>query len=191
MSRANCVERWLDRRAQPAVRFRPGPDCRWSIAASLSASGRMLATAASCSRQELRRRGQQIAARGAFGAADLQQQVRELAFDLDGVHHRGAVLARLVDQQDRGCADRRPAPEIPPQAAGFATQRAGAERQASQMISRHEANGIQAAPAESSPTPHQRRSEPIGSTWHRRFFGVGVSAVRGWPARYCSSQWIW
>ena len=68
--------------------------------------------------QEFRRRGQQIAARGAFGAADLQQQGGDLVFDLDGVHHQAAVLARLVDEQDRGCADRQPAPKIPPQAAG-------------------------------------------------------------------------
>ena len=42
--------------------------------------------------------GQQIAARGAFGAADFQQQGVDLVFDLDGVHHPGIVLAGLVDE---------------------------------------------------------------------------------------------
>ena len=56
--------------------------------------------------QKSRLGGQEIAARGAFGAADFQQQALSLVFDLDGVHHPAAVLARLVDQDDRGRADR-------------------------------------------------------------------------------------
>ena len=51
-------------------------------------------------------KGQQIAARRAFGAADVQQQGIDLVFDLDGVHHQAAVLAGLVDEQDGGGADR-------------------------------------------------------------------------------------
>ena len=65
----------------------------------------MVATAASWSLEKFRSERQQIAARGAFGPADFQQQGVDLVFDLDGVHHQAAVLARLVDEDDRGGAD--------------------------------------------------------------------------------------
>ena len=87
MALANSVEPGLDRRAQPFGCFRSEPDCRRSRRASLSMSGMMAATAASCSARKSRLGGQKIAARGAFGAADLQQQGRNLVFHLDGVHH--------------------------------------------------------------------------------------------------------
>ena len=64
------------------------------------------ATACSCSARNCGVGGQEIAARGALGAADFQQQGGDLVFDLDGMHHPAAVLAGLVDEDDRGGADR-------------------------------------------------------------------------------------
>ena len=74
--------------------------------ASLSTSGRMLAAAASCSVRNCGAGGQQIAARGAFGAADLQQQGGDLVFDLDGVHHQALSSRALLTSKTEADADR-------------------------------------------------------------------------------------
>ena len=55
--------------------------------------------------KELGRGCQEIGARGAFGATDLEQQAGQLAFDLHRMHDEAAGIAGLVDQQDGGHAD--------------------------------------------------------------------------------------
>ena len=49
---------------------------------------------------------QEIAPDGAFSAADFQQHRVDLVFHLDGVHHPAIIIARLVDENDGGHADR-------------------------------------------------------------------------------------
>ena len=54
---------------------------------------------------EFRPQGQEISARGTLGSTNFEQQRVGLIFDLNGMDHPGAVVARLVHQQDRCGAD--------------------------------------------------------------------------------------
>ena len=56
--------------------------------------------------QKLRPECEQVAARATFGAANLQQHGVDLVLHLYGMHHPAIVLTGLVDENDRGHADR-------------------------------------------------------------------------------------
>ena len=128
----------------------------------------------------------EIAALRALGAAQLQLCQRQLVFDFDAVEDPSRVLPRLVHQMDRAGADH--------------GQHKKARRQQQDLADHASARGVRPhkfhgraelkdPPAGNPPMPanagHGRR---VPGDWN--FFGV-VQPVGGWPARYCSSQWIW
>ena len=154
-----------------------------------SAPGMMFGDGFSKSVRNSGRNVSEIAALRAFGAAHLQQE-SDIWFSTSTVCTTArAVLARLVDQRTEAAliaiSTRNPAASS--RICPMARLRWAS---AVTVISRHEQT--EQAPL-ANPYTLQRAMEPIGSMRRRIFQEVFAQVLpsTGWPARYCSSQWMW
>ena len=128
--------------------------------------------------------GQQIAARGAFGAADFQQQRVDLVLHLDGVDHQPLSLRALLTSSTEATL------------IATSTKNPAASSRIWPIARRRVASGIaevmdkrnSQAPWWETPQCANAGQGPVPG--NAELF-CGSQPAGGWPARYCSSQWMW
>ena len=140
---------------------------------------------------EFRLFGQQIAALGAFGAADLQQRQRDLVLDFQGVRHPAGVLAGALQPVQRGDADRHQHQEGHRQQHDLQPLNGGGVRAG---LIAHARNNQTCrsinSPAARTSRPATTREPGVGSAGIRPNIAAQPALVSP-LARYCSSQWMW